>query len=903
MQNDVIGFLGRAALACLAFAAIAGAQPYTISTFAGGGSISYAANSPVASYGVACDSLGNVYFTASNSVLKVNSTGTIAVVAGNGHSGFAGDGGAASAAQLNSPLGITIDVSGNLYVADSGNNRVRKITTTGNITTVAGSGATGTSGDGGLATLALLEKPTSVAVDSAGDLFIGSASKVREVFPNGTITTLSFSALGVATDTNGNVFLSAGPTIDKMDTQGNITKFATITNSYSCVGNPLPTTPDLGAMVVDSSGNLYVADLIQGVVYQVNSNATVTRIAGNGTCTTPGGDGGPAASATLGQTTGLSLDNSGNLYVAAGTIRKVSPSRIITSVTGGPLSLSVPGVTFPQVLPSSNFKLATDSSGNVFICDTGYNVVWELSVSSGSSRIIAGTLATSGFSGDGGPATTATLWSPHGVAIDTSGNVYIADTQNNRIRRIASNGTISTIAGTGIAGLAGDGGPASAAVLSYPFALGMDLIGNLYVADQSGKRIRKINPAGVISTVGAPPQLQASAIVALAADSKGNIFYADQGNNDVGRIAADGTITNIAGDGLVAVRAGNGDGALATSAELNFPSGITIDAQGDVFIADTGDNVVRMIAPTGIISTVGGNGRPTSLFGDGGLAVNGELDQPLDVAIDSSGNLYVADSGNLAVRKLQPAPTGVPQPAALTNAFSNVRSPVSPGEIIVIYGVGLGPSSIAQAQPQNGGFPTQVGGVQVLFNGVPAPMIYAWTSQVAAVAPYGAPIDGAARVQVQYQGQTVVDQTEAVAESAPGIATADASGSGQAAALNQDGTRNSASNPAKPGSVISLFWTGGGQLFPPVSDGQLNSATVLSMTGIPVSATVGGLSAPIQYVGTAPTLIAGALQINLQLPPGGKTGNAVPVVITVGASCCGSQALSQGAVTVAIASN
>jgi uncharacterized protein (TIGR03437 family) len=274
------------------------------------------------------------------------------------------------------------------------------------------------------------------------------------------------------------------------------------------------------------------------------------------------------------------------------------------------------------------------------------------------------------------------------------------------------------------------------------------------------------------------------------------------------------------------------------------------------------------------------------------------------VAVDAAGNVYVADTVNSAVRRL--SPSNASSSIAITNGFSNLRGPIAPGEIVVIYGVGLGPDPLVQGQPQNGSFGNQVAGVQVLFNGVPGPVLYAWTKQVAAVVPFEVAVGGSARVQVLYSGQTVFDQTVAVSYAVPGVATADASGSGQAAAINQDGSRNSPANPAKLGSVVSLFWTGGGQMFPALTDGQLTTDATLPGPGVPVSALVGGLTSTVQYVGIAPTYVSGLLQINIQIPANAKTGSAVPVTVSQGVAVCCISGFGQfpsQAVTIAISPN
>ena len=356
---------------------------------------------------------------ATASALGRTSAGRITTVAGNGTPKFAGDGGPATAAEINDPYGVAVSASGAVYVADGGNDRIRKISG-GTITTVAGQGTGGYDGDGGPATKALLNYPEDVALDSAG--------------------------------------------------------------------------------------NLYIADTGNNVIRKVDSKGVITTVAGTGTAGYSG-DNGPATSAELNLPYGLAVDSSGNLYIADwgnNRIREVSKGIIRTVAGTGTAGYSGNGGPATSAQINNPYGVAVDGS-TLYIADTGNHAIRK--VSKGVITTVAGT-GTAGFSGDGGPATSAQLNYPYHVAIDRAGSLYIADTYNNRIREVTK-GVITTIAGTGKAAFSGDGGPAAAAELNSPNGIALDATGNIYFADELNNRIRKIE-----NTVAAPkPALTAAKLL------------------------------------------------------------------------------------------------------------------------------------------------------------------------------------------------------------------------------------------------------------------------------------------------------------------------------------------------------------------------------------------------------
>jgi uncharacterized protein (TIGR03437 family) len=540
----------------------------TISTIAGNGTQGYSGDGGPATsaqlsyvFNLAADGAGNVYlvdtscgedFCFASRIRKVSASGIITTVAGTGTPGYSGDGGPAAGAQIN-PSAVAVDGPGNLYIADSDcdfnacrGSRIRKVSADGIIRTVGGRETSGYSGDGGPATSAQLNQPAGLALDTAGTLYIADSGnyRIRKVSSNGIITTIAGNGLF-------NYLGDGGP--------------ATAAQLSS----------EFHGIALDAAGNLYIADQFNLRVRKVSPKGVISTFAGSGYAYDPGyspsGDGGPATDAGLGRAEGLVADTAGNLYIADSynaRIRKVSPNGIITTVAGN---------------------------------------------------------GTEGYSGDGGPATKAQLNRPVGVAVDGSGNLYIADYFNYRIRKVAPDGIITTIAGNGTQGHSGDGGPAASAQVFDPYAPVVDRAGNLYFAEINNHTIRKISASGIITTVagtgtkgysgdgGPAVNAQLSSPTGLAVDSAGSLYISDHGNYRVRKVSPAGIITSIAGTGTQGF---SGDGGPAGAARLMGPFGLAVDAAGNVYAADSGSlppqppmlfqpvSVIRLLEPDGPAPTI-----------------------------------------------------------------------------------------------------------------------------------------------------------------------------------------------------------------------------------------------------------------------------------------------------------
>jgi sugar lactone lactonase YvrE len=602
-------------------------------------------------------------------IRKIGPDGSISTVVGGG-ADFAKDGLPGSQVQLTGVGELAVDAQNTLYYADAPHNRIRKVNPDGTVSTVIGTGMAGYTGDGGPAAQAKLYQPTGLDIDAAGNFYIVDSgnARIRKVDTNGIITTIGGKG-GYPDFLGGNG--DGGP--------------ATEASFF------LPV--DIAA---DALGNVYVSDSLDQTVRKISPEGIISTFAGQGLAALvlgggALGDGGPAGKASLSTPGGLDIDSQGHLLIADSRhhrIRTIEDQGVISTLAGGGgLTENGSATLAALVSPSS---VAVDATGNVFIADGEDYRIRRVSSEGAISTFMGDGVA--GDSGDGGPASEARFGSIAGIAFDDAGNFYLADIANNRIRRVTPDGMIRTIGGSGFGGFtgsffSGDGGPAARAQIFVPQGLSLDTLGNLYFADSGNQRIRKIDAQGIITTVAGNgvtknliegdfsgdggPALKAALNIpsSVVSDRRGNLYIADSGNHRIRKVSPDGTISTYAGNGVTdsfEVSDFSGDGGPAVNAQLNFPTSVAMDSAGTLFIADELNNRIRKVSPDGTIITVAGNGE-AGFSGDTGPATDAALNDPLSITLDRRGNLYIAEAGSHRVREV----FGVAAPALIVGDLNH----------------------------------------------------------------------------------------------------------------------------------------------------------------------------------------------------------------------------------------
>ncbi len=767
---------------------------------------------------------------------------TIQTVAG---SDLANDWGAALYAPLVQPEALAMDPAGNLYIADAGDHRVRMVDPGGRITTIAGTGRPGFSGDGGPAKFAQLNQPYAVALDDVGNIYIADLgnARVRCIDVDGNIRTIA----------------GGGSTV------------VTAASSYTGVPALEVQLNSPRNLRANFQGSVYFSDFGAHTVYRVYGGM-VTLIAGTGHKGSAG-DGGAATSAALSYPAGLAFDSNGLLYIADsgnGLVRRVKQG-VIDTIASIPqvvdiafdannnLYVAAPGALGWAGNPlSGSNKLGArsvllDASGDI-IFSTG-----QLVNSAGAGGLIS-TIAGWAFAGawgDGQPATEGRLFAPAGVAVDSHGQIYIADTNQNRIRKVDASGVMTTVYGSG-----------DPSVLNHPQSVVVSSDGTLFVADTGNGRVLELSTAGTVSTVlsgmtspsylylsstgglyvcdnggnsitSVGPKVVSYAInqpVAVAVDASGAIYASQTGSAQI-MTWSNGSWTSIGATGLIA------------------PAGLALDQNGNLLVADSGLNQVLSVTTSGATTAIAGTGVAGFNGDTQQAAAAAQLSLPMDVAVDSQGRIFVADTANNRIRMIVSATP----PLRVLSSASFAAGPIAPNEIISLFGA-FDPAS-----------------VHVLIGGIAATLFYADAKQINALVPGTLPVGSPVTVTVQQAG--VADQTLSVdtASAAPALFTS-GSGTGQAAAFNwfpdpTQMTLNSSTHPLIRGSYIELFATGNG-------------------TGN-VMVNIGGEAVTPKFSGWAPGF-AGLMQVNVQVPANlSQTGN-VPITLSIG------NATSPSGVTIAV---
>jgi uncharacterized protein (TIGR03437 family) len=848
----------------------------------------------------------------------------LARFAGIDTSTITGDGGPAYYGAFQGPTAVARDAAGNLFVGELA--RIRKIDAQGVITTIAGTGTAGDTGDGGPATSAQVSFVGGLAIDSQGNLYFSEdQARIRRIAADGSISLFvtENGVAGLAVDAQDQLYVAEpiNAVVRMITKTGAISTFAgTGVPGYAGEGGPalqaqLRQPADLA---FDSSGTLYVADGQR--VAKIDKHGVLTRIAGNPSLPAgiPSQDEVPATQSSL-TAFSVATDPLGDVFVATPRVRRITPDGIVHAFAGietstQPAFTEACGNALMATVRAAGMK--ADANADVFFVNQLGNRVQE-ATPAGKISTIAGA-GPNLFTGDGGPAAAATFASPHAIAFDQQGNLYVADTNNNRIRRVDTVGIVETVVG--------DGGPVynqdpacssdQPGFLSDPQGVAIDAAGDIFVADTGKNRVLKIAPDGTQSTIGSGFSQPQGVFV----DNAGNVFVTDAGNSALRKIVPSGTVETLwtngamgsmavdtAGDlffsaGMSVERLSASDGAISPvagtgeftfSAAPGFTSGIeevgdasavALDSAGSIYVADAGKGVIERVSPSCALS----------------VASVAMLREPTGLAFDAKGNLYIADAtqNTIWIGTPTPAPASEPptpyfgrtgiQSAAPANHVMligeppapPIEAPISPGELLRIRGVCIGPFEPVPVDfSASGALSTNAGGTQIFFNNAAAPLITVSSGQIIAQAPFELDGQSQAPVSLTFNGVTIQSFISVQAAN-PALFTMSNQPTGPAIASNEDGTLNSATNPAAKGSIVVLYGTGTGQTVPPGSDGTMPSDTP-PLVKLPVLATIGSENAMVLYAGDAPGFV-GLTQLNIGVPTSIVGGGAQTIGLAVG---------------------
>jgi sugar lactone lactonase YvrE len=654
---------------------LANARPVSVTTLSGSGVYNRADGVGVESQfqgpqAMAFDTAGNMFVVdqSNHLIRKITPEGVVTTVAGTGSSGFVN--GPAATAQFAYPTGIAVDGADNLYVSESNNACIRKITPDGTVSTFAGTGVSGYA-DGPGATAQFGFGIRYMAFGPNGNLYVAEGTpnaRIRMVTPQGVVSTVAGNGTradydgqgvsasfnypcGLTFDAAGNMYVTTleGNAVRKITASGYVSTLAGSTQPglVDATGTSARFYYPLG-IAADASGNLFVADSQNNCIRKITSAGVVTTFAGSGV--QGENQDGTGTAAGIQNPRGVVIDATGTLFVSDGRskIRKITAAGVVTTFAGnGTSSFMEGGPTRAQF--SVPKGMVVDAQGGLYVADVANNRI----------RYVTAAGVASTFAGNGehaylnGTGANAAFAQPRDLDRDAAGNFYVADSNNHRIRKITPEGVVTNFAGTGASG--STDGPAASATFSYPNGLAVDAAGNVYVADMSNNLIRKIDTAGTVSTYAGtsgyfydPNAVTLRQPTDVALDAGGNLYVADKDNHSIRRIAPDRTAITLAGPGPYGQQ-GWVDG-VGAAARFNAPEGLTVDAAGNVYVADTGNRRIRKVTPTGQVTTLAGNAISSGLPVDG-AGSNAGFVRPLGLALDATGALYVGD--NLYIRKMQ----------------------------------------------------------------------------------------------------------------------------------------------------------------------------------------------------------------------------------------------------------
>jgi uncharacterized protein (TIGR03437 family) len=784
--------------------------------------------------GVAIKSDGTIYVAdaADHRVRVISPEGIITTIAGNGSPGADGDGGPAGKARLNSPYGLALDRLGNLYVADLGNARIRIVTADGKIRTVAGGGEVGLgAADGTPATTVKLLAPRNVLTDESGGFYFSDFDAHRVFYVNGSGVLSTFAGTGVGGYGADNIAATR----------------SALRNPAGLIFEPL------GGIVIVESGSHRLRRVSRGMIGPYLADFLRLN--------------------PLYSPTAIAIDSTGATYIAdsraGGALKRTAQGEVIAlPLTGRTVSAHPRG----GAVYALNAAIQRVDATNKLFPVTGVGQIGEIN-------------------GDGGSAENARFAAPSGVIADRAGNMYVSDERSHRVRKITASGVITTIAGTGLPGYSGDGGPANRAALNGPRGLALDRFGNLYLADSGNHVIRRVAPSGTIATVagngfkggrgdgGPASAAQFDTPSGIAAGVLDDLFVADSGNHRIRRISATSIVSTYAGTGTAGFAF---DGSAAVFSHLSDPRGLAIDSAGNLFIADTGNNRVRRVDAAGVISTLGDaefsfprglavgsdgavyvadtgkhricqivNSKVTKIAGgeagfdgDGFSGDEARFQFPSAIATDRDDNILIADTGNYRIRRLTKLTVlvGILRGSVRTrSAATGKDTPIVAGMIADLEGENLAPAGAVELTPSEGRFPTIFNTIEVRVNGDAAELISLSPTKLRVRMPPRIDTSRDAALDVWQNG---------VVQASSAVVTANAAPSLFPVIVLENGTTASPVNPAMRGSVVTLFGTG---------EGLLNVGEARF--------TVGGMEAQLLWGGPMPSA-PGVFQVNLRLPTG-----------------------------------